>query len=107
MLLQRYSTRQRECLCYYSALAQDRDNVCVITALQHKTERMFVLLKHYFVHTTCLDDTDLYSMTLLGFKLFGLKSYFYTLIYCFIMIYLRLFIYFYLLISLRLLIYLP
>ena len=53
------------------------------------------------------DDTDLYSMTLLGFKLFGLKSYFYTLIYCFIMIYLRLFIYFYLLISLRLLIYLP
>ena len=46
-------------------------------------------------------------MTLLGFKLFGLKSYFYTLIYCFIMIYLRLFIYFYLLIPLRFLIYLP
>ena len=42
----------------------------------------------YFVYTTCLDDTDLYSMTLLGFKLFCLELYFYTLIYCFITIYL-------------------
>ena len=35
-----------------------------------------------------------YSMTLLGSKLFDLELYFYTLIYCFIIIYLSLFIIF-------------
>ena len=35
-----------------------------------------------------------YSVALLGFKLFGLELYFYTLIYCFIIIYLSLFIIF-------------
>ena len=49
---------------------------------------------------------NLYSMMLLGFKLFGLELCFYTLIYCFIIIYLGLFINFYLLIALILLIYL-
>ena len=60
----------------------------------------------YFVYTTCLDATDLYSMTLLTFKLFGLELNFYTLIYCFIIVYLNLFIYFYLFIALILLIHL-
>ena len=63
----------------------------------------------YFVYTTCLDDTDFYFMTLLGFKLFCLKLYFTPyFIYCFIIIYLSLFIFIftYLFILAYLLIYL-
>ena len=64
------------------------------------------LKTHLFRLHYCLDDTELYSMTLLGFKLFDSELYFYTLIYCFIIIYLSVFIYFYLLTALILLIYL-